>query len=224
MATSTSSKGAFQAFHRISHSASPAKTANLFKLIHLLGINAATSDGLARSLPYTHLDATAGAENEYQTAVVGDRQQVELAQEIEASSYFRNLKKQAQRGDTPRSKMIALERFLDTNVNHVWENSWVRFPLASLSEFARGVFKKDLRSDKCRSDSPPRSDTCRFSVIQNGQEYLRIPISYLLKLALADAIGTPSLHATIRDTGLSAMNHFLSDNTSPETFSNDGSR
>jgi hypothetical protein len=219
MATSTSSKGAFQAFHRISHSAAPAKRANLFKLIHLLGINAATSDGLARSLPYTHLDATAGAENEYQTAVVGDRQQVELAQEIEASSYFRNLKKQAQRGDTPRSKMIALERFLDTNVNHVWENSWVRFPLASLSEFARGVFKKDLRSDKCRSDSPPRSDTCRFSVIQNGQEYLRIPISYLLKLALADAIGTPSLHATIRDTGLSAMNHFLSDNTSPETFS-----
>ena len=215
----TSPKGTFQPLSKISRPASLPKAANLFKLIHLLDINTATLDGLARSLPYTCHDSTAGAENEYQTAVVGERQQVDLAREIEESRYFRNLKKQAYRGDTPRSKMIALERFLDGNSDHVWENSWVRLPVASLCEYARGVFREDLRSDKCHSDSPLRSDACRFSLTDKGQEYLRIPISYLLKLALADAIGKPSLHETIRETGLSAMDHFLSDNTSPETFS-----
>jgi hypothetical protein len=58
-----------------------------------------------------------------------------------------------------------------------------------------------------------------FQQRTNGREYLRIPISYLLKLALADAVGEPSVHATVQEIGHSAMNHFLSDNTSPETFS-----
>ncbi len=193
--------------------------ANLFKLIHLLGINTAAPDGLARSLPYTCRDATAGAENEYQTAVVGDRHEVDLACAIEQSRYFRNLKKQAQRGDTPRSKMIGLERFLDGTAQRVWENSWVRFPEELLCEYARSVFQKDLRADKGRKDSPLRSDTCNFNVTIKGRDYIRVPISYLLKLALADVIGRSPIHATIRETGLSAMNHFLSDNTSPETFS-----
>ena len=219
MATLTRPTGTYQPLGDIPASVSAPQTANLFKLIHSLGIHTATTDGLARSLPFTPQDTTAGAENEYQTAVVGDRNQVDLVREIEESRYFSNLKKQAQRGDTPRSKMIALERFLDGNDDHVWENSWVRLPLSTLCEYARTVFRKDLRSDKCRNDSPLRSDTCRFSLTLNGREYLRIPISYLLKLALADAIGRTSVHTTIRETGLSAMDHFLSDNTSPETFS-----
>lgn len=219
MATLTRPTGPYQPLGSKSFAESPPKPANLLKLIHVLGIHPATPDGLARSLPYTPEDATAGAENEYQTAVLGKRQEVDLVREIEESRYYRNLKKQALRGDTPRSKRVALERFLDGNTNHVWENSWVRLPMASLTEYAQSVFRKDLRADKCRSDGPLRSDTCRFSLTCDGQDYLRIPISYLLKLALADAIGKPRLHPTIRETGLSAMDHFLSDNTSPETFS-----
>ena len=142
-----------------------------------------------------------------------------MACQIEESRYFSNLEKRARRGDTPRSKMIALERFLDGNTQGVWENSWVRLPKASLCEHAQSVFRRDLRSDKGRGDSPLRSDTCNFSLTLNGQEYIRIPISYLLKLALADVIGRSAIHATIRETGVAAMSHYLSDNTSPETFS-----
>ena len=211
--------GASPSLSHISPSEPPSNTANLFKLIHALGIHSASPGGLARSLPYTPKDTTAGAENEYQTAVLWDRHQVDLALEIEESRYYSNLNKQAQRGDTQKSKMIALERFLDGNSSQVWENSWVRLPMAALCRFARAVYKKDLRSDKCCNNSPPRSDSCRFSLTLNGIEYLRIPISYLLKLSLADAIGRPSVHTIVRETGLVAMDHFLSDNTSPETFS-----
>jgi hypothetical protein len=197
---------------------SPA-AANRFKLIHVLGIDTATPEGLARTLPFTPSDTTAGAENEYQTAVVGNRHQVDLAREIEGSGFFRNMRKRALRGDTPRSTVAALEAYLSENDSGVWENSWVRLPIEALSPFARSVFKDDLRSDKGCAASPQRSDACRFSISHKGRDYLRIPISYLLKLALADAVGGPSVHATVLETGQSAMNHFLSDNTSPETFS-----
>jgi hypothetical protein len=68
---------------RTSHASSPPRAANLFRVIHALGIDTATPDGLARTLPFSPADTTAGAENEYQTAVVGDRRQVDLALEIE---------------------------------------------------------------------------------------------------------------------------------------------
>ena len=58
------------------------QAANLFKLIHVLGIDTASQNGLARTLTFTPGDTTAGAENEYQTAVVGDRSRVDLPCEI----------------------------------------------------------------------------------------------------------------------------------------------
>lgn len=202
------------------HRRSPAsQAANLFKLIHCLGIDTKTPDALARTLPFTPQDTTAGAENEYQTAVIGSRRQVDLAVEIETSSFFRNLKKRTLRGDTPVSRMTALERFLDGPSGQVWENSWVRFPVDALSLYARGVFEADLKANKANRDSPRRSDACRFTTTVAGREYLRIPISYLLKLALADAVGRQPVHEAVRRAGREAMRHFLSDNTSPETFS-----
>jgi hypothetical protein len=48
---------------------------------------------------------------------------------------------------------------------------------------------------------------------------LRVPISYLLKLSLAQAIGNPDVPSIIRHTGRKMLNHFLNDNTSPETHS-----
>jgi len=204
-----------------SRPAPASKAANLFKTIHLLGIDTASADGLARTLPFTPTDTTAGAENEYQTAVSGDRSQVDLAREIEDSRFFRNLKKRTLRGDAPRSSLTALERFLEANEEGVWENSWVRLPVETLSPFARSILDIDLRSDKGCADSPRRSDACRFHIRENGRETLRIPISYLLKLSLADTIGDACPHPTIQAAGRSAMDHFLSDNTSPETFSFD---
>ena len=49
---------------------------------------------------------------------------------------------------------------------------------------------------------------------------LRLPISYLIKLALANLIGSqPMLPPIIKQTGIRLMDHYLNDNTSPETFS-----
>ncbi|WP_422698818.1 hypothetical protein [Desulfosarcina cetonica] len=111
----------------------PANSAiSRFKVSHLLGIDTATPDGLARTLPFMPADATAGSENEYQTAVLGHRQQVDLSLAIEDSSFFRNLKKRIQRGDAPPSRVTALERFLESNTDRVWENSWVRLPVETL--------------------------------------------------------------------------------------------
>jgi hypothetical protein len=195
------------------------QAASVFKLIHAIGIDTAGTDGFARTLPFTPSDATAGSESEYQTAVTGSRHHVDLALEIESSGFFRNLKKRALRGDTPHCRISALEEFIEVNSNQVWENSWVRIPLDLLNPFARRVLADDMRADKSRKNSPPRSDACRYTIKIEGREFLRIPMSYLLKLSLADVIGDPSLEAQIRITGISAMNHFLSDNTSPETFS-----
>ncbi len=217
MATSAERTDAHQ--QRADYRQTGPSTVNLFKLIHVLGIDATSADGLARSLPFIPPDTTAGAENEYQTAVEGQPHQVDLACEIENSSFFRNLKKRARRGDAPHAHMVSLERFLAEKDDQVWENSWVRLPIAALSPYARTVLEADLRADKCRSDSPRRSDACRFWVDVDGRECLRIPISYLLKLSLADAVGRDSVHTTIFDTARSTMAHFLSDNTSPETFS-----
>ncbi len=192
---------------------------NLFRMIQVLGIDTTSGNKMAQTLPFTPSDATFGAENEYQTAVIGSGNKTDLACEIRNSSYFKNLKQRAMRGDTPRTAVTALEAFLTHNDPRVWENSWVRFPRKLLSAYAESVFQNDLRSDKRRPDAPDRSDACRFFMTLNGEEYLRLPVSYLLKLALADAIGRHDVHVVIRQTGRSAMTHFLSDNTSPETTS-----
>lgn len=192
---------------------------NLFRLIQILGIDATSASRLARTLPFTPKDTTMGAENEYQTAVVGQANSVDLACEIAASSYCKNLKKRAARGDTPRRTVTALEAFLTRKDQRVWENSWVRLPQSSLSPFAEKVFQSDLRLDKGRPDSEKRSDACIFFIKVAGRSFLRLPVSYLLKLALADAIGRYKVHPTVYASGQLAMAHFLSDNTSPETYS-----
>ena len=55
--------------------------------------------------------------------------------------------------------------------------------------------------------------------MKDGAEFLRAPISYLVKLALADAVGGDNVHPLVRRTGVQLLDHFLSDNTSPETHS-----
>jgi len=175
---------------------------------------------LARALPFGPGDTTAGVENELQAAVQGPRRCVDLPRVIEQSNYYRNIRKRLASGELPARVLHDLERHLADNPRELWENSWVRVPAESLSPLARRVLERDLKADKADPQSPPRGDAQRFLVREQGRELHRLPISYLLKLALAEALGRqPQAPELIQATGRRLMDHFLSDNTSPETFS-----
>ena len=168
--------------------------------------------------PFTPGDATAGAESELQVAVRGKAEHVDLPITIRGSNYYSNVIRRASAGDAPRQIVRQLDRYLEES-GDIWENSWVRFPSHVLSPFARRILREDLQSDKSVKNSAFRSDVDQFFVHQAGSEWLRIPISYLLKLALADAISIDKLPAVVKQTGIGLFGHFLSDNTSPESYS-----
>jgi hypothetical protein len=171
-------------------------------------------------LPFAAGDTTGGTETELQAVVVGGRGEVDLPCIIEQSDYFANIAKRAAAGDTPKRLIADLENYLSTNRDNVWENSWVRFPRKKLSPFALQVFEGDLLSDKSNPAAGRRSDAGRFFARgADGEELLRLPVSYLLKLSLADLLGSQKLPAVLEATGRRLMGHYLNDNTSPETFS-----
>jgi len=176
-------------------------------------------DRLAEALPFGIGDATAGAENELQTVVTGPREQVDLARAVEESSYFKNLMRRAAVGEASKSLVRDIKDFLADNRESAWENSWVYFPADLMTPYAQSVFEGDLYADK-QAPGVRRSDAGRFEIQRNGIRCVRIPVSYLLKLALADAISFGrEPHPVVRSTGERLMRHFLNDNTSPETLS-----
>lgn len=184
------------------------------------GIDRRTPDRLLATLPFAGEDATAGSETELQAAVRGERHQVDLPRTIETSRYMTNLLKRARAGDTPDRLAGDLERFLSDNPCNIWENSAVCFPYRALSAKAREVFHADLLADKRNPGAGRRGDAGRFLFETGGGEsQIRVPISYLIKLALADVIDTAGVPATISATGRALMDHYLNDNTSPETHS-----
>ncbi|GFE60492.1 hypothetical protein [Geobacter sp. AOG2] len=186
-----------------------------------IGVSFESAEKMAVTLPFSFSDVTAGSENELQAVVVGDKDEVDLPLVIEQSNYFANIMKQAAAGETPRKVIADLERFIADNPSRVWENSWVRFPRKHLSSYATAVFEMDLLADKKNSAAGRRADWERFILHDaSGEEMLRLPISYLIKLALADLLGSQRiLPPGIRQTGIRLMGHYLNDNTSPETFS-----
>jgi hypothetical protein len=186
-----------------------------------LGVSFASREELAATLPFSINDVTAGSESELQAVVCGAKEDVDLPLIIEQSNFFANMMKRAASGETPRRVVADLERFLADNPSQAWENSWVRFPRRNLSRFADEVLEKDLMADKKNPAAGKRADTDRFTFrATSGEEMLRLPISYLIKLALADLIGSQHiLPDMIRATGIRLMDHYLNDNTSPETFS-----
>jgi hypothetical protein len=170
--------------------------------------------------PFTVGDTSTGMEYELQVAVEGEHNAVDLPMSIRESSFFRNTVKRAARGDLPKWSIDSLRDFLYHNDSQVWENSWVRLPEDRLCDYARKQLSHDLLADKSCPDGPQRQDIDRFSVTVKGRTWRRLPISYLLKLALADAIGSsPSISPVIFKTGRDLLPHFLSDNTSPEILS-----
>lgn len=193
---------------------------DLTSLREAMDVSTHSTQALIESLPFAGRDTTAGAENEFQTVVTGKRQDLDLALTIEESNYYKNLIRRANSGDTSRKKLVGIERYLEQKKDCVWENSWVRFPEECLNTYARHIFRSDLKSDKTDPKSDIRSDAHRFHIKKDEKEYVRIPVSYLLKLSLADALGDNlCLHPYIRITGEKMMAHFSNDNTSPEIFS-----
>lgn len=170
--------------------------------------------------PFGGKDTSAGMEYELQVAVEGSHQDADLARTIRQSSFFRNTQKRAARGDLPKDSVTALNDFLLNNDSGIWENSWVRFEEQLLGAFALQVLKRDLLADKRHPEGPARSDINRFRTSENGRQLLRLPISYLLKLAFADILDPAHrLPETLHLTGAGLLDHFQSDNTSPEILS-----
>ena len=185
-----------------------------------LGVRVNNGGVAIETLPFSVGDVTAGTESELQAVVVGDKNAIDLTRTIEQSNYYANINRHIAAGDTSRRAGDRLERYLNDNDEKVWENSWVRFPLSALSEFARQTFRTDLLADKRDHRRGMRADMGRFITREEGEAIVRIPVSYLLKLALAEALGSqPDLPQAISSTGVRVMSHFLNDNTSPETFS-----
>ena len=191
---------------------------NLLRLRSALNIGE-SGDSLAWSLPFGTGDATAGAENELLTVIVGPREQVDLARTLEESNYYKNLLRRAAAGDAPKRLVRGIEDFLSDNKDSAWENSWVYFPADLMTPYAREIFNGDLYADK-QERLARRTDAASFEVQRNGVACIRIPVSYLLKLALADVISLDrESNPFIYRTGERLMQHLLNDNTSPETFS-----
>jgi hypothetical protein len=169
-------------------------------------------------LPFTAQDATAGSEDELQAVVIGAATDCDLPLSIRESRFLQNIARRSASGEAPHRTLLEVEAFLDDS-RGVWENSWVRFPEARLSAHVLHVFQSDLKVERDGSVAE-RSDASRFRFIQNGERWIRIPISYLLKLSLADVIGSqPHIPELMRQEALRLMRHFLNDNTSPETTS-----
>jgi hypothetical protein len=178
-----------------------------------LGLNVGT-------LPFVPSDTTAGSESEMQTVVTGNRNDVDLPVFIEKSNYFDNTRRRAKAGDTSKKVMTDLENYLNTNTDGVWENSWVSFPREKMGKLAWNIFQHDLLADKDNPAGPQRSDVNSFIFQKDGCQYIRIPISYLLKLSLAEIVDPQQkVHPLIHNIGLNIMQYYLNDNTSPETSS-----
>jgi hypothetical protein len=193
---------------------------DLSTLLEVLGINQSSPEAFIQSIPFSLNDSTAGSENEFQTCVVGKRAEVDLPITIEESNYYHNILRRFKAGETPKKAIIEIEKYLGDQQERVWENSWVRFPRALLSRQTEEVFGNDLLADKRNSDGPQRNDIEKFIFSRGGEAFVRVPISYLLKLALMEALYTePGTHQVIMETGAQAAGHFLNDNTSPETYS-----
>ncbi|SHK73306.1 hypothetical protein SAMN02745216_03986 [Desulfatibacillum alkenivorans DSM 16219] len=186
----------------------------------LLGADPRHPESFIQNLPFAPGDATAGTENELQSAVKGAPEDVDLPSIIAASNYLKNIRKRSLSGEAPAQLVTDLEQFLADNPGKIWENSWVRFPKGALNETAMRVLNHDLLEDKRAPQGPMRGDARKFSFKREGREFFRLPISYILKISLAQALGEmpPSLNL-VRELGHRMMSHFSNDNTSPETFS-----
>ncbi|MEF3255215.1 MAG: hypothetical protein K6348_06610 [Deferribacterales bacterium] len=169
--------------------------------------------------PFHFGDITAGIETELHTSVQGDPSDVDLPQIIINSKYYKNVVRRVQVVDTSATSKEMLNRYL-SDKDKIWDNSWVRVPVYKISPDAFQIFMKDLLKDKRRPDEGYRSDATKFFITIKGEQFIRIPISYLFKLAIVDYMITENDRTSrFIETGLGMIKHYINDNTSPELSS-----
>jgi len=169
--------------------------------------------------PFAPGDVTAGSEDELQAVVVGSNDACDLPITIRDSRFLKNIARRSSSGEAPQKTYFELQQFLSDS-EQVWENSWVRFPERRLSPHALNTFLADLKIGERGHRKRHRADSVKFTFTQNGETWLRVPISYALKLALADLSGTqPHMPESMRLEAKRLLRHFSNDNTSPETTS-----
>jgi hypothetical protein len=174
---------------------------------------------LLDSLPFAPGDVTAGSEDELQAVVVGHATACDLPITVRDSRFFKNIAKRSSSGVASRNTFLELQQFLNDHTQ-VWENSWVRFPERRLSPQALNTFLADMKIGERGQRKRHRSDSVKFIFEQGGETWLRIPISYALKLALADLSGTqPHMPESMQREAKRLQRYFSNDNTSPETTS-----
>ncbi len=186
----------------------------------LLGVKYSYKGIDISTLPFSRYDTTGGSELELQATVFGTKENVDLPLVIKHSNYYSNILKREKSGDIEKGLASKLEAFLDGNKQAFWDNSWVRFPIKVLSTGALMTLKKDLLADKSNPKSNFRTDIDRFFVNDGDEEKIRIPVSYLLKLALLDLLDNLSINQNTK-ARLQRMllDKFSNDNSSPEISS-----
>jgi hypothetical protein len=178
-----------------------------------------TSSLRLESQPFAPGDVTAGSEDELQAVVVGSNDACDLPITIRDSRFLKNIARRSSSGEAPHKTYLELQQFLNDS-EQVWENSWIRFPEQRLSPLALNTFLADLKTGERGQLKRHRADSVKFTFTQNGETWLRVPISYALKLALADLTGTQShMPEMMRLEAERLLRYFSNDNTSPETTS-----
>jgi len=173
---------------------------------------------LLDAMPFGPGDITAGSEDELQAVVAGSSEACDLPVTIRESRFFRNAARRISSGEAPRQTYLEVQEFLNDS-SGVWENSWIRFPERKLSKHALSVFRADLGLGP-RRQARRRTDAARFWFEKAGERWLRVPISYALKLSLADLAGVqPHMPERMRAEAERLLRYFSNDNTSPETTS-----
>ena len=188
--------------------------------LNAFGIDSSGDRNIAESLPWGPNDTTGGSESELQASVIGRSENVDLPLYIQDSKFYANLLKRSLTGETPKRILSELEDYICKNKEHIWDNSWVRLPLTQLNPFSEKILSRDLLVDKSDPSKGLRSDAKQFIFESEGRGYLRVPLSYLIKLSLADVLGqVEKMPDSAFQTSLKLLGHFANDNTSPETHS-----
>ncbi|MFH0976292.1 MAG: hypothetical protein V1874_10970 [Spirochaetota bacterium] len=174
---------------------------------------------LSKINPFSHNDITAGCENELQVMVKGLSDNIDLPQKILSSDFYHNVLTRLKRGDVSGRTVSGVENYIRSNTEEIWENSWVHFPYETLGENARKMFEHDLLRNKKNPETGFRSDMNDFLFRSGGEMMVRIPVSYLLKLSLADILENEMIDEDVRREGTKLLPYFTNDNSSPEVIS-----
>jgi hypothetical protein len=172
----------------ISDAADPARQARLQQRL-------AATLGFADRAPFAGADVTAGTENELLATVSGGAAGVDLPRRLLSSPHAHALSPAARH---------ALGQWLVEDDDSAWEHSWLRIDRARLHVQARAQLDRDLAGRADRGD------------FEQAGGVVRLPASYVLRLALADAGAglrlSPQVVARVGEC-------FLNDNTAPEIIS-----